>query len=91
MVGSKIPVLETEKLILTKSGRGLNTSDDGVVLRSGGAWYTRTADRNDIVSGGLYLMAASCSAWIKVTYASGTEYTGATGYIPVFPHHYNSD
>lgn len=87
MPGAKIPVLEIEKLTLTKGGRGLNFLDDGTTFKSGGVWGN-TIETRAVTSGGLYLAAASATAWIKVTYSSGTQYAGGVGYIPVMQNYY---
>jgi hypothetical protein len=73
MTGSKIPVLEIEKLTLTKDGRGLNLYSDGDVL-----------GQDTWTGSGGNLPAHSATAWLKINYRSGTSATDYTGYVPVF-------
>jgi hypothetical protein len=85
MPGAKIPVLETEKLTLTKDGRGLYVYDDGDIL-SANTWdavniYASGAGAGYTIK---VLPAASTTAWLKVIYMSGSSGTETTGYIPVF-------
>jgi hypothetical protein len=76
--GVKIPVLEVEKLWLTKDGRGLNAFDDADVL------CRQTFAKPSVwASGGhIPLCAADTVARLKITYVSGT--TETVGYIPIF-------
>jgi hypothetical protein len=87
MPGAKIPVLEVEKLTLAKDGRGLYVNDDGDVLASVPFGTTHTIGVYGSGAGGWVinaLPAASTTAWLKITYISGTGETSTTGYIPVF-------
>jgi len=75
MPGSKIPVLEVEKLRFKKDARGLFVCDDGDTFATG-TW----------TGSGAQLPLQSSSAWLKVTYTSGTSATETAAYIPVFKH-----
>jgi hypothetical protein len=88
MTGAKIPVLEVEKLTFSKDGRGLFVSDDGDVLASVpfGTTTSITAYASSATGGydKAILPAASTTAWLKITFISGTGENSYTGYIPVF-------
>jgi len=75
MPGAKIPVLEIEKLWLKEEGRGLYAHADGYAFNTA-TWYSSTSDTS--------LPAASTTAWLKVTWISGTSGAGGMGFIPVF-------
>lgn len=90
MPGSKIPVLEIEKLKITEDGRGIILWNDAtnLVVQSATPWtsgaypYSSTSAKTDKS----LLPTASSMGWLKVHYISGSVYgaTGATCYIPVF-------
>jgi hypothetical protein len=87
MPGAKIPVLEIEKLTLSKDGRGLYVNDDGDVLASVPFGTNHTINAKASSTAGYVLSvlpAASTTAWLKVTFVSGTGALATTGYIPVF-------
>lgn len=79
MTGTKIPVLNIEKLRMESGGRGVYIDDDATNFDVS-TWSTG-------VSGGAagaveVLPAASAAAWWKVTDGT-TSY-----YIPLFTHHW---
>lgn len=90
MVGSKIPVLEVERLGITEDGRGIVLYNDATnfVVQSATPWATTAYDQSgaSIRTDHACLPTASSMGWIKIHYVSGSTYgpTGATGYIPVF-------
>lgn len=73
MPGSKIPVLEVERLGLTDDGRGLIFYNDGTNVYKG-SWGGKTSGK----------FSGSADAWVKVHFISGSTYgpTGASLYIP---------
>jgi len=80
MPGTRIPVLNIEKVRIESGGRGLYIDDDA------SNFDVSTWDTN--VSGGAtgaveVLPAASATAWLRVTDDSANEY-----YIPLFNHHW---
>ena len=91
MPGAKIPVLEIEKLKLTKSGGGIDYYNDGTNFLKGRNWSGTPAGSGSFFpkpDSGLakFLCAASSSGWLKIHMISSSGY-GATGqsfYIPVF-------
>jgi len=74
MTGSDIPVLEIEKLTLTKDGRGLIIPWD--------------ADNLHVVAGtaGSSPSANATAGWLRIRYTSGSTYgaTGSTLYAPLY-------
>ena len=73
MPGSKIPVLEVERLDLTRDGRGLIFPWD--------------ADNLDVRSFSTTIPASSqANGWLRIRYTSGSTYgpTGSTMYIPLY-------
>ena len=86
MVGSKIPVLEIERLGLKEDGRGIVLYNDATnfVIQSASPW-TGISGQDAGVSK-QFFPAASSMGWLKVHYVSSSTYgpTGATCYIPVF-------
>ena len=86
MPGSKIPVLEIEKLKLTEDGRGIVMYNDGInfVIQSASPW---TGISSTCVGASKKLFVASGSlGWLKLHYVSSSTYgaTGATCYVPVY-------
>jgi len=84
MAGAKIPVLETENLLVTKSGRGILIYNDGDNVHLGQDWtgissQAAGADKK-------FFPAASSSGYIGIHVISGSTYgpTGAIYYIPIF-------
>jgi len=73
MTGSKIPILEVEKLTLTRDGRGLIVPHDGDNLYLG--TFTTTFPASSATAG-----------WLRVRYTSGSTYgaTGSTLYMPLY-------
>ena len=69
MAGAKIPVLEIEKLTLTKDGRGLYAYNDGDVLFGGSCAGTSGGALSTVK----FLPAASANMWLKIHYTSGTN------------------
>lgn len=86
MPGSKIPVLEIEKLDITKSGRGLVLSNDAVNLLIGSSSPWTGISSQSAGASKKFLPAASSLGWLKIHYISSSTYgaTGAAAYIPVF-------
>lgn len=86
MPGSKIPVLEVERLGLTEDGRGLVVYNDATnfVIQAASPWTGVSSQSAG--SSKKFLPAASSLGWWKVHYVSGSTYgaTGATAYVPVF-------
>lgn len=91
MPGSKIPVLEIERLGISKDGRGLIAYNDAtnMVIQSASPWtcsaYISTQSKVT-ASSRACLPTASSMGWLKIHYISGSTYgaTGATCYVPVF-------
>ena len=84
MAGSKIPVLETENLMVTDNGRGLLLYNDGTNAHLGSDW---TGISSNVAGASIkFLPAASSSGWIGVHLISGSTYgpTGSLYYIPLF-------
>jgi hypothetical protein len=90
MPGSKIPVLEIEKLKVTEDGRGLVFYNDGTNLRIGttSPWTSSAYLRSgtSALTDRASFPCASSLSWLKVHYVSSSTFgpTGATCYIPVF-------
>ena len=82
MPGSKIPVLESEKLTLSDDGRGLNLYWDGTNFWSGS--MTTISDKSLGPSGNGFLPVSSGSGWLRIQAMSGSNGSIQTGYIPVF-------
>ena len=90
MPGSKIPVLEVERLGLSEDGRGLVLYNDATnfVVQSASPWtcgaYMHSS--TSVLTDRGCLPVASSMGWLKIHYVSGSTYgpTGATCYIPVF-------
>ena len=82
--GSNIPVLTVEKLWLDKDGRGIYAHDDGKAAKAGTWVNTPFASGSFVTGSGQVLPAASTTAWLKLTWMSGTAGNTTTGYIPVF-------
>ncbi len=93
MPGSKIPVLEVERLSLTKDGRGLVAYNDATntVVQSASPWTcsaylvsstasSQAADPSifKYTSGRPCFPTASSMGWWKIHYVSGSTY-GPTG------------
>jgi len=87
MPGAKIPVIEIEKLSLSEDGRGLVFYDDGTNFKSGGAWSTA------IDSGSTFkcLGVASCNAWLRVSFMSGSNGSIGYGFVPVLSNKYGQE
>ena len=84
MPGAKIPVLEIEDLLVTKSGRGLLIYNDGTNVHLGNDW---TGISSQVAGGSKkFFPAASSSGYIGINVISGSTYgpTGAIYYIPIF-------
>jgi len=81
MAGSKIPVLECEKLTFSDDGRGLNVYWDGTNFWSGAATSHVASPQ---ASGVAVLPLPSTSGWLRVQAMSGSTGSIQTGYIPVF-------
>jgi len=81
MTGSKIPVLEVEKLSIKKDGRGFLFYEN-TRLSEGWTGYSATGG----TLGRTFLVAASSSGWLKIHVVSGSTYgpTGASYYVPLF-------
>jgi len=73
MVGSKIPVLEVERLSIDKDGRGLILPLEGDNISIGEYITTIPA-------------SSSAAGWVRVRYTSGSTYgaTGSTLYLPLY-------
>jgi len=89
MPGSKIPVLEIEKLKLTRDGRGIEVYNDGNNLIKSRVWlglHGSGSKSSGCSASPRFLIAASSSGWLKIHMISGSTYgvTGATYFIPVF-------
>ena len=71
--GSKIPVLESERFIISDDGRGLIFYNDGTNVYKA-SWDGKTAGK----------FSGSADAWMKVHFISGSSFgpTGAALYIP---------
>ena len=86
MVGSKIPVLEIERLGITEDGRGFVLYNDAtnMVIQSGSPWTGISS--NVVGARKKFFPTASSMGWLKIHYVSGSTYgpTGATCYIPVY-------
>lgn len=86
MVGSKIPVLEIEKLKITEDGRGIIFRNDAtnLVIQSASPWTGISS--NAVGGSNKFFPAASSMGWLKVHYISGSTYgpTGAACYIPLY-------
>ena len=90
MAGSKIPVIEVERLALSKDGRGLVVYSDATnfVVQSATPWtcgaYLQSS--TSLLTERACLPTASSMGWLKIHYVSGSTYgaTGATCYVPVF-------
>ena len=84
MAGAKIPVLETENLLVTKSGRGILVYNDGDNVHLGQDWTGISSQAKSAVK--KFFPAASSSGYIGVRVISGSTYgpTGAIYYIPIF-------
>jgi len=80
----KIPVLEIEKLTISRDGIGIFVNHDGDTFYSGGAG-TWTGISPEGALNPKCFPAASASAWLKVSFVSSTSDSVGTGYIPVFP------
>jgi hypothetical protein len=85
MPGSKIPVLQVEKLEIKNNGRGIHVFNDGVTLYSGGSSTWTGVSSQCSGASKKFLVAASATAWLKVCFASGTVAGSGAGYIPIFP------
>lgn len=87
MPGARLPVVEIEKLMIAEDGRGLNFYDDGTNYKSGGAWSAAAT------SGAIFacLPLASCSAWLRVTFMSGSSGSLGYGYIPVLNNRFGQE
>ncbi|MBE3094895.1 MAG: hypothetical protein IMZ52_07665 [Actinobacteria bacterium] len=74
MVGSKIPVLEVERLGITDDGRGVIFYEDG-----------KNAHINTI-NHSIIKYSGSADGWLKFGFVSGSTYgaTGATAYVPFY-------
>lgn len=90
MPGSKIPVLEVERIGLTEDGRGIVLYNDAtnLVVQSASPWtgISISGVEGATDAGGTFLPVASSMGWLKIHYVSGSTYgpTGASCYIPVF-------
>lgn len=89
MPGSKIPVLEVERLGLTEDGRGLVLYNDATnfVIQAASPWTgVFISSATTLETTRSFLPAASSLGWLKVHFVSGSTYgaTGATAYVPVF-------
>jgi len=86
MVGSKIPVLEVEKLKIYEDGRGLIFRNDATncVIQSASPWTGVSSNR--VGASKKFFPAPSSLGWLKVHYISGSTYgpTGAACYIPLY-------
>jgi len=91
MPGAKIPVIEVEKLIISRDGRGLYVYSDGDTFYSGGASTWTGVSGQSSGSSVKFLVAPSATGWLKVSYASSTTDSIGVGYIPVFPNVTNED
>lgn len=76
----KIPVLEVDKILLEEDEDGFTFYDDGINFKSGGAW--QTVQTNAMKSTNC-IPLASCNAWLRVTFMSGSSGSLGYGYIPV--------
>ena len=87
MPGARIPVLESEKFTISNDGRGLIVFDDGTNFKSGGAWSAA------VDSGATFacLPLASCNAWMRVTFMSGSAGSLGYGYIPILSSRFGQD
>ena len=87
MPGSKVPILEVEKLKVTEDGRGIVVYNDAtnIVIQSASPW-TGVHVTGGAATQSLGLPTASSMGWWKIHYVSSSTYgaTGATCYIPVF-------
>ncbi len=88
MPGTKIPVLEVERLGLTEDGRGIVMYNDATnfIIQSASPWTGVVISSTTIRDTRQLLPAASSTGWLKIHYVSSSTYgaTGATCYIPVF-------
>lgn len=75
-MGSRIPVVNVEKIRLESKGRGLYIDDDATQFDV--STWTGASGGADL-GGSTFLPAASAAAWWKVTDSAGTSY-----YIPLF-------
>jgi len=92
MPGSKLPVLEVERIGLTEDGRGIVMYNDATnfVIKSATPWSCTAYNQSgtSALTDRACLPVASSLGWLKIHYVSGSTYsaTGATAYIPVFRH-----
>ncbi len=86
MPGSKIPVLEVERLGLTEDGRGIVLYNDAtnLLIQSASPWTGISSQSAGALK--KFFPAASSMGWLKIHYVSSSTYgpTGATCYIPVY-------
>jgi len=82
MPGSKIPVLEIEKLNITRDGRGFIFYEGDRLHRD----WRGTNFSGSNTTGTQFLPAASSAGWMKIHVVSGSTYgpTGASYYVPLF-------
>jgi len=82
MVGAKVPILEIEKLRISKNGRGILVYERDRLHRDwAGCNFSGSTSE-----GKQFLYAPSSEGWLKVHVVSGSTYgpTGASYYIPLF-------
>jgi len=81
MEKTNIPVLEVEKLIIQKNGRGFIFHESGRMTQDW-AGYSATGG----TQGRMFLIAPSCSGWLKIGIISGSTFgpTGASYFVPLF-------
>lgn len=86
MPGSKIPVLEIERLGLTEDGRGIVLYNDATNLLIDSASPWTGPSSTAIGATKQFFPAASSMGWLKLHYVSGSIYgpTGASCYIPIY-------